>query len=119
MFIDEYDTVPLVALTYLTGECNYGGRVTDERDRRLLISLLSIFYNEQVINDDNYPLSKSGLYYAPKMGDYESYLTYIKSLPLMSHPEVSFVKQNDKYVYLVLYSVYKYKYRLEDRNYRG
>lgn len=40
MFIDEYDDPPLTALTYLTGQCNYGGRVTDERDRRLILSIL-------------------------------------------------------------------------------
>lgn len=46
--------VPLESLTYLTGECNYGGRVTDEQDRRLLLCLLKSLYNQRIIRDKEY-----------------------------------------------------------------
>lgn len=91
MFVNQYAEPPLVALTYLTGECNYGGRVTDDRDRRLIISLLNIFYCDDVITDSDYKFSASGQYYPPQTGEHEQYLEYIRSLPLSPHPEVSLV----------------------------
>lgn len=51
MFLNDYDEIPYAALLYLVGECNYGSQVTDNNDRRLLISLLSIFFNSNVITD--------------------------------------------------------------------
>jgi len=53
MFLSDYDEIPYDALLYLIGECTYGGRVTDNNDRRLLTSLLSIFFNSNVTNNDS------------------------------------------------------------------
>ena len=75
------------ALAYLTGECNYGGRVTDSHDRRTLTSILSLFYTPAIF-DPGYKFSPSGLYAAPSDGDYPSYLEAIKALPLSADPEV-------------------------------
>ena len=87
MFLNEYpEDLPLQALIYLTGECNYGGRVTDAKDRRTLMSILDVFYNFDVFNDE-YTFSSSGNYYAPPDGEYPSYIEFIKKLPLTSAPE--------------------------------
>ncbi|XP_031754732.1 dynein heavy chain 3, axonemal [Xenopus tropicalis] len=88
MFLSEYNEPPLEAVTYLTGECNYGGRVTDEHDRRLLLSLLDMFFCKSIITEDQYKFSPSGKYFALSNGTYDSYLEYIKSLPLNTDPEV-------------------------------
>lgn len=40
------------ALHYLVGECNYGGRVTDERDRRTVRALLNEYVSEAVLYDN-------------------------------------------------------------------
>jgi dynein heavy chain, axonemal len=50
MFINQYGEIPFAGHTYLTGECNYGGRVTDDKDRRLLMSLLNLVYNQDTID---------------------------------------------------------------------
>eukprot|EP00842_Homolaphlyctis_polyrhiza_P000439 jgi/Hompol1/1396/HPOL_002693-RA len=92
-FLNEYDIVPWSALAYLAGECNYGGRVTDDRDRRTLMSLLSIVYTPDIL-DDEYRLSASGIYFAPPKGSYDSYIKYIKSLPMIQSPEAFGMHEN-------------------------
>ncbi|XP_063786085.1 dynein axonemal heavy chain 3-like [Pseudophryne corroboree] len=87
-FINDYKETPFDAVIYLTGECNYGGRVTDDHDRRLLMSLLDTFLCVSVITEDHYTFSPSGKYFAPKNGTHDSYMEYIKSLPLNAEPEV-------------------------------
>ena len=71
IFIDQYpEKVPLDALNYLTGECNYGGRVTDDKDRRLMAVALKQYYCIDTVENDDYKFSPSGLYYSPKHTDY-------------------------------------------------
>uniref|UniRef100_A0A8C0JEA1 Dynein heavy chain n=1 Tax=Chelonoidis abingdonii TaxID=106734 RepID=A0A8C0JEA1_CHEAB len=94
LFINEYDHVPFEAISYLTGECNYGGRVTDDWDRRLLMTMLDDFYNPEIIENPRFSFSPSGNYYAPPKGTYEDYIEFIKNLPFSQQPEVFGLHEN-------------------------
>ncbi|XP_050560802.1 dynein axonemal heavy chain 3 isoform X6 [Spodoptera frugiperda] len=94
MFLTDYAETPFDALNYLAGECNYGGRVTDDKDRRLIMSLLSIFYNDQVTTVPEYSFSPSGDYRMPKSMDYNSVLEHIRALPMITNPEVFGLHEN-------------------------
>lgn len=72
MFLDEYDEIPWEALNYMVAEANYGGRVTDPKDRRLILILLKDFYTPTILEND-YKFDSSGIYYAPQDGNLDSY----------------------------------------------
>lgn len=46
--------IPFKAITYLTSDCIYGGRVTDDWDRRTLTAILSDIYSVKMTDDDNF-----------------------------------------------------------------
>ncbi|RYG67806.1 hypothetical protein EON64_06645 [archaeon] len=63
IFLDDLrptDSIPFAALAYLVGECNYGGRVTDDKDRRCIMNILDDFYNPVILSDE-YRFSPSGM----------------------------------------------------------
>jgi dynein heavy chain len=96
IFLDDLEpteVVPYAALAYLVGECNYGGRVTDDKDRRCILNVLADFYTPQIC-DDEYKFSPSGTYYAPAAGSMEDFRNYVRDLPYNEGPEVFGLHEN-------------------------
>lgn len=91
--LQEQSQVPWDALNYLTGEIAFGGRVTDEWDRRAAKSILGKYYNPQII-EDGYRFSPSGVYYAPPDGDIGSIRSYVEGLPYSEDPSVFGMHEN-------------------------
>eukprot|EP01112_Ceratiomyxa_fruticulosa_P023297 TRINITY_DN8841_c0_g1_i2.p1 TRINITY_DN8841_c0_g1~~TRINITY_DN8841_c0_g1_i2.p1 ORF type:complete len:786 (-),score=133.90 TRINITY_DN8841_c0_g1_i2:9-2105(-) len=93
MLLDEYEEVPYKVLQFLAGHINYGGRVTDEWDRRTLMNLLDTYYSPPIL-EDNYKLSSSGVYYVPTVDTLKGFLAYLRSLPVNDEPEVFGLHEN-------------------------
>ena len=48
-FMFDAEDIPFDSVHFMTGHINYGGRVTDDNDRILLISLLQKFYGRVIL----------------------------------------------------------------------
>jgi len=92
-FIDNYPDVPFKDLKFLTSEINYGGRVTDDKDCRLIKVIVEDYITSQIF-DDNYAFSKSGLYKAPPFTDKDGLAKFTSELPQNPNPEVFGMHEN-------------------------
>ncbi len=70
MLLDEQPEVPYIALNVLVAEINYGGRVTDDKDVRLIKALLLKYFTHKVF-DEEYTFSYSGTYRPPLVNSLE------------------------------------------------
>ncbi len=93
MYLDEQPIVPYKTLNYLIAEINYGGRVTDDKDVRLITALLLSYLNPNVMKG-RYSFSSSGVYHTPDNLDLQLVKDYISSLPLEDDPEIYGLHRN-------------------------
>ena len=89
MFLDEdKNNIDYDALKYLTGECNYGGRVTDDKDRRLIKTILQDYYCSELVNDVNYTWTPHSIYKVPDVTEFNDFIEFVKNLPMNTDPQV-------------------------------
>lgn len=86
-YLDAYEETPFEALKFLISEANYGGRVTDEIDRRVLSSYLNQFYCEETLTIPNFPLSTIPIYHVPDDGTLQTHKEFIQTWPTVDRPE--------------------------------
>jgi len=87
---EKDESIPWNSLKYLIGEAMYGGRVTDDYDRRVLATYLNEYMGDFIF-DTNQPFffSRTGFdYKIPTEVTYEAYTNSIMELPSLNSPEV-------------------------------
>uniref|UniRef100_A0ABD2WRH4 Dynein heavy chain 1, axonemal n=1 Tax=Trichogramma kaykai TaxID=54128 RepID=A0ABD2WRH4_9HYME len=87
MFLLEYARTPYEVLIYTAGHINYGGRITDDWDRRCVLTLLHNFYNESVL-ETGHCFDPNELYVQPppESTTFLDYVNLIKGFPINDVP---------------------------------
>lgn len=95
MLNDDSETIIWTAILQVTGDIVYGGRVTDDIDRRTLMMILSTFLQEDVMSP-GYKYSQSGVYLPAAMEEVslENLLKKAKALPDVDNPEIFGMNDN-------------------------
>jgi dynein heavy chain len=85
--IEANSDIPWQALRYVIGEITYGGRVTDDWDRRTLKTVLGKYLVEEML-ENGFKFSESGLYQSVAEGPLDQYREVIRKFPEYESPEV-------------------------------
>ncbi|XP_025602682.2 dynein axonemal heavy chain 1-like [Athalia rosae] len=94
MFLAEYSDLPFKVLIYTAGHINYGGRITDDWDRRCVLTILEDYYRKEVASP-NYEFDAKGAYHQlPGDTPFAEYVTYVKTFPLNDDPSLFGLHEN-------------------------
>lgn len=86
--MEDYEDIQYAAMRYMIAEANYGGRVTDPSDRRLITILFNDICCEDIL-DDRYCFGNLNEYPVPVDGAYSEHMQFIlDKIPLNSSPAV-------------------------------
>jgi len=86
-FLSQYDAIPWKALKAMIGGVVYGGRVTDEWDRRCMNALLDNFLSPDSILD-HFSFSRDNRYTTIPLCGFSQLLDHIKLLPSDDSPQI-------------------------------
>ncbi|KAI9004259.1 dynein heavy chain and region D6 of dynein motor-domain-containing protein [Gaertneriomyces semiglobifer] len=88
VLLDDYSETPWDALKYLIAEANYGGRITDDWDRRVLRSYINTLFSNEALQTPQFRVSSLPNYFIPDANDLRSSRDYVASLPAFDKPEL-------------------------------
>lgn len=86
LYLDEYEETPWEAMRYLISGVMYGGHVTDDRDRLLLMTYINDVFRDEAL-ETGFELSYSDKYTIQPAGPLQDFADYVAQLPNMDPPE--------------------------------
>jgi len=97
----EEEDLPYDTLRYLIGEAMYGGRVTDNKDRRVLMTYLEEYFGDFIFDtNQRFFFSQSGAdYIVPSEETFDLTLEWIDQTPLFTPPGVFGLHSNAEIQY--------------------
>jgi len=105
-WVDEDEFLPWGSLKYLIGDAMYGGRVSDDMDRRVLTTYLQEYMGDFLFDDcQKFFFSRAGFdYELPEWGPVDNYTRMVESLPLTNPPSVFGLHPNAEIGYYTIAS---------------
>src|SRR3990167_10598439 len=111
VMLKKYPDIPWNALRFQAAEINYAGRVTDDWDRRVVSTVLDIFFLEESLTP-GFRYTLAGQYYVPETNTIPEIIDIIKDYPeqdpcaifgMNSNAEISYqVKETKKSLEIIL-----------------
>jgi dynein heavy chain len=88
------------AVCYHLGEVQYGGRVTDDRDKRLLNTYAANWFNDRMLQPDFvFYKDKTVTYHMANFAKWQEYAEFIEAMPLVDKPGVFGMHNNTDIAY--------------------
>jgi dynein heavy chain len=101
-FDNKDEMIPWGSLRYLIGEAMYGGRVTDDLDRRVLTTYLDEYMGDFLFDKNKeffFAKTNEYNYSVPSQMNHEGFFTHIGDIPIINSPDVFGLHANAEITY--------------------